>query len=60
VGSGGIIWKVFILEKLCRKKIQQNVAVKKGNQILSIKKIQTNLLAQKKGGGQKKEEKSSR
>lgn len=44
--------------KAVQKKIQQNVAVKRENQTLSIKKIQINQLAQKKGGGQEWEEKS--
>lgn len=44
-GSGGIVW-IFILLlfiwKAVQKKIQQNVALKSKNQILSIKKIHIN------------------
>lgn len=54
-----VVWKDFILEKLCRK-TSTKVAVKRENQILSVKKkVQINQPAHKRGGGQEWKERVS-
>lgn len=52
----------FLFWKSCAEKIQQNVAVERENQIVSIKKnkVPINQLAQKRGGGQEWEEVAAR
>lgn len=58
MGSRQIDLEGFYFGKAVQKKIQQNVAVKRDNRIQSIKNIQINQLAQKRGEGQEWEEES--